>query len=77
MSKTGRSFWSSEVAAPYRPAQFQSGSIRRSTAFWAAGPFDETDTDWDSSLVASLTDALKVSVNLRILPNNGKNDSTP
>lgn len=37
------------------------------TTFWGAGPFDETDTDWDSSLVASLTDAIKVSFNLRVL----------
>jgi len=66
--ETLRSEFGAELVAEYEHAFNEQVTFKsKFTAFWAAGPFDETDTDWDSSLVASLTDALKVSVNLRIL----------
>lgn len=66
--ETLRSEFGAEFVAEYEHAFNESVTFKsKLTTFWAAGPFDETDADWDSSLTASITDAIKVSFNLRIL----------
>jgi hypothetical protein len=66
--ETLRSEFGAELIAEYEHKFNDAVALKsKLTTFWGAGPVDEIDTDWDSSLTASLTNAVKVSFNLRIL----------